>query len=66
MKLVLGLVLICFMVPIEDYVILALLPSYLERKGSSLIYMANDFINRSKHKESGFYLNKSFLNLKTH
>jgi phenylacetate-coenzyme A ligase PaaK-like adenylate-forming protein len=43
--------------PIEDYVVLALLPSYLERDGSSLIYMADDFIKSSKHKESGFYLN---------
>ena len=43
--------------PVEDYVVLALLPSYLERDGSSLIYMADDFIKRSKHKESGFYLN---------
>lgn len=42
---------------IEDYVILALLPSYLERDGSSLIYMANDLIIASKHPESGFYLN---------
>lgn len=41
---------------IEDYVVLALLPSYLERDGSSLIYMANDFINQSTHPESGFYL----------
>ncbi|WP_298520136.1 acyl transferase [uncultured Kordia sp.] len=41
---------------IEDYVILALLPNYLERKGSSLIYMANDLIKRSKQPESGFYL----------
>lgn len=40
----------------EDYIILALLPSYLEREGSSLIYMVNDFIHRSKHPESGFYL----------
>lgn len=43
--------------PIEDYVVLALLPSYLEREGSSLIYMVDAFINRSKHAESGFYLN---------
>ena len=41
----------------EDYVILALLPSYLEREGSSLIYMVNAMISMSKHKESGFYLN---------
>ncbi|MGG8495992.1 acyl transferase [Tenacibaculum sp. TC6] len=42
--------------PIEEYVILALLPNYLERKGSSLIYMVNDLINRSEQPESGFYL----------
>ncbi|MBO6605655.1 acyl transferase [Psychroserpens sp.] len=42
---------------IEDYVVLALLPSYLEREGSSLIYMVRDMINHSKHEESGFYLN---------
>jgi hypothetical protein len=42
---------------IEDYVILALLPSYLEREGSSLIYMANDLIDGSNHPDSGFYLN---------
>jgi phenylacetate-coenzyme A ligase PaaK-like adenylate-forming protein len=42
---------------IEDYVVLALLPSYLERDGSSLIYMVNDMIAQSKHSESGFYLN---------
>ena len=42
---------------ITDYVVLALLPSYLERDGSSLIYMANDLISKSKHPESGFYLN---------
>lgn len=41
----------------EDMVILALLPSYLERKGSSLIYMADSLIKKSKHPESGFYLN---------
>jgi len=42
---------------IEDYVVLALLPSYLERDGSSLIYMVDDMIKSSKHTESGFYLN---------
>ncbi len=41
---------------IEDYVILALLPSYLERTGSSLIYMVDDMISQSKHEASGFYL----------
>lgn len=42
---------------IDDYAILALLPSYLERNGSSLIYMVNDLIKRSQHPESGFFLN---------
>ncbi|MFV0530245.1 MAG: acyl transferase [Flavobacteriales bacterium] len=42
---------------IEDYVILALLPSYLERKGSSLIFMIEDFIQKSIYSKSGFYLN---------
>ena len=41
---------------IEDYVILALLPSYLEREGSSLIYMVKDLILQSNNSESGFYL----------
>lgn len=44
--------------PVEDYVVLGLLPSYLERDGSSLIYMVNDFIAQSNHAESGFYLNQ--------
>ncbi len=42
---------------IEDYVVLGLLPAYLERNGSSLIYMVDDLIKKSKHAESGFYLN---------
>ena len=42
---------------IEDYAVLALLPSYLERKGSSLIYMVNDLIQLSNNTNSGFYLN---------
>jgi len=42
--------------PIEDYVILGLLPSYLEREGSSLIYMVDAMISKSKHQDSGFYL----------
>ncbi len=42
---------------IEDYIILALLPNYLERKGSSLVYMVNDLIQKSNSPESGFYLN---------
>jgi phenylacetate-coenzyme A ligase PaaK-like adenylate-forming protein len=42
---------------IEDYVVLALLPNYLERKGSSLVFMVDDLIKKSKNSESGFYLN---------
>ncbi len=41
---------------IENYVVLALLPSYLEREGSSLVYMVEDMIRKSKKSESGFYL----------
>lgn len=41
---------------IEDYAVLALLPSYLEREGSSLIYMVEDLIERSNNPDSGFYL----------
>ncbi len=36
--------------------ILGLLPSYLERKHSSLVYMINELIKQSGHSESGFYL----------
>ena len=41
---------------IEDYCVLALLPSYLDREGSSLIYMVDDLIQSSDHPDSGFYL----------
>lgn len=43
---------------IEDYTILALLPGYLERQGSSLIYMVDHLIKASASKDSGFYLNE--------
>ena len=42
--------------PVEDYTVLGLLPNYLERDGSSLIYMVNDFIHKSNNPKSGFYL----------
>lgn len=42
---------------IEDYTILALLPSYLERDGSSLIYMVDYLIKKSNKPDGGFYLN---------
>ncbi|TAH03681.1 MAG: acyl transferase [Sphingobacteriales bacterium] len=41
---------------IKNTCILALLPNYIERDGSSLIYMVNDFINKSEHKNSGYFL----------
>lgn len=42
---------------ITNYTILALLPSYLDRNGSSLIYMVADLIKKSGKPKSGFYLN---------
>ena len=42
----------------QDWCIIALLPSYLERNNSSLVMMANKLIEQSKHAESGFYLNE--------
>jgi len=41
---------------IEDFIVLALLPSYLEREGSSLVYMVDSLIKDSNRLESGFYL----------
>lgn len=41
---------------IKDYAVLALLPNYLERTGSSLVYMVNDLISKSQNQHSGFYL----------
>jgi hypothetical protein len=40
----------------SDWCILALLPAYLERQGSSLVAMADDFIRRSCYPDSGFFL----------
>lgn len=39
-----------------DYCILALLPNYLQRTGSSLVYMCRELIQRSGHPYSGFFL----------
>jgi len=44
---------------IEDYTVLALLPSYLERDGSSLVYMADKLIKESQQSDSGFYLDET-------
>jgi phenylacetate-coenzyme A ligase PaaK-like adenylate-forming protein len=43
---------------IEHYVVIALLPSYLERSGSSLVYMCDHLIKNSTDERSGFYLNE--------
>lgn len=42
--------------PVENFCFLALLPSYLERNNSSLVFMAEDFISLSRYAQSGFYL----------
>ncbi|MEM1320466.1 MAG: acyl transferase [Bacteroidota bacterium] len=42
--------------PVENHCILALLPAYLERQGSSLVYMVDHFIQLSNYAESGFFL----------
>jgi hypothetical protein len=42
----------------SEYCIIGLLPSYLERAHSSLVYMVNHLINQSSHASSGFYLNE--------
>ena len=58
--------------PIENWTVLALLPSYLEREGSSLVHMAEGLIQASESEESGFYLYnhedlmKVLVRLKTH
>ncbi|WP_394344155.1 LuxE/PaaK family acyltransferase [Sphingobacterium phlebotomi] len=41
---------------VENIAVLALLPSYLERSGSSLIYMVDDLIERSQQPSSGYFL----------
>ena len=50
---------------VSEYLIIALLPSYLERENSSLVHMVQQFIAKSKYKESGFFLNAEgrFLSL---
>ena len=43
---------------VSDYCILGLLPAYLERTGSSLVYMVDKMIKLSNHPQSDFYLNE--------
>ncbi|MBO7624699.1 MAG: acyltransferase, partial [Bacteroidales bacterium] len=40
----------------KDFAILALLPSYLERQGSSLLYMVQELMRESGHPMNRFYL----------
>ncbi len=44
-----------FMGNVQEYAVIALLPSYYENKNSSLLYMVKDLIERSKNKHSAFY-----------
>ena len=43
---------------IEEYCILGVLPSYQERKNSSLVFMVNELMKLSKHSGNAFYLNE--------
>jgi phenylacetate-coenzyme A ligase PaaK-like adenylate-forming protein len=42
--------------PLTDFVVLALLPSYLEQGGSSLVAMVDYFVRQSGQQQEGFYL----------
>lgn len=42
--------------PLSEYVVLALLPSYLEQGGSSLVAMVDYFVQQTGQQEEGFYL----------
>jgi phenylacetate-coenzyme A ligase PaaK-like adenylate-forming protein len=44
--------------PVTDHCIIGLLPSYLERKNASLVYMVNELIQQSNDAQSGFYLDE--------
>lgn len=43
---------------VKDYCIIGLLPSYLERNNSSLVFMVDELIKQSNNANSGFYLNE--------
>ncbi len=45
--------------PLTDFHILGLLPSYLERNNSSLVYMVQQFVAETGSADSGFYLNNT-------
>ncbi len=40
----------------EDFCVIGLLPGYLERPNSSLIYMTNYLMNKSKHAKNGYFI----------
>ncbi len=44
---------------LSPFCILALLPSYLERQGSSLVFMVEDFMRQVNDPCSGFFLNNT-------
>ena len=44
--------------PVKDWCVIGLLPSYIERGNSSLVYMVNELIQQSGHAHSRFYLNE--------
>jgi phenylacetate-coenzyme A ligase PaaK-like adenylate-forming protein len=44
--------------PVQEWCILALLPSYMERGNASLVYMADRLVKDSHHPRSGFYLDE--------
>lgn len=46
-------------IPVRDFCTVALLPSYMEKGNSSLVFMVENFIKESKYKNSGFFLNNS-------
>lgn len=43
---------------LNEFIVLALLPSYLEKGNSSLVYMTKHFIDKTTHPDSGFFLNE--------
>lgn len=42
----------------EEQIIIALLPNYIEQGNSSLVYMVEHLVKRTKNSLSGFYLNQ--------
>ncbi len=43
---------------ISDYCVIGLLPSYMERGNSSLVFMVNELVRQCGHPQSGFYLDE--------